>query len=59
MLIVIGGGNFGEAVQITKWIEAKSDQIGMLATVMNALYIAEVCRSNGLDAVVQTPFQIE
>ena len=37
---------------------SKSDQIGMLATVMNALYMAEVCRSNGLDAVVQTPFQI-
>ncbi|HOA82121.1 MAG TPA: UMP kinase [Defluviitaleaceae bacterium] len=56
--IVIGGGNFWRGRSDNKMDRSKSDQIGMLATVMNALYMAEVCRSNGLDAVVQTPFQI-
>lgn len=36
----------------------KADQIGMLATVMNAIYVADVCRAEGIGAVVQTPFQI-
>ena len=34
----------------------KADQIGMLATVMNAIYVADACRAEGLKACVQTPF---
>jgi len=44
--IVIGGGNFWRGRSDNKMDRSKSDQIGMLATVMNALYMAEVCRSN-------------
>ncbi|HOQ16486.1 MAG: UMP kinase [Epulopiscium sp.] len=58
LAIVIGGGNFWRGRTDNKMDRTKSDQIGMLATVMNSLYVAEVCRANGLNAVVQTPFQI-
>lgn len=56
--IVIGGGNFWRGRSSEEMDRTKADQIGMLATVMNALYTAEICRSQGLNAVVQTPFQI-
>lgn len=56
--VVIGGGNFWRGRSDSKMDRTKSDQIGMLATVMNALYVAEVCRSHGLNAIVQTPFLI-
>ena len=56
--VVIGGGNFWRGRSSEEMDRTKADQIGMLATVMNALYTAEICRSQGLNAVVQTPFQI-
>ena len=34
----------------------KADQIGMLATVMNCIYVSEIFRSVGLDTEVFTPF---
>ena len=34
----------------------KSDQIGMLATVMNCIYVSEIFRSAGMGTVVLTPF---
>ena len=36
----------------------KADQIGMLATVMNAIYVADAFRQNGIKAFVQTPIMI-
>ncbi len=36
----------------------KSDQIGMLATVMNCIYVSEVFRSEGLLTEIFTPFQV-
>ena len=36
----------------------KADQIGMLATVMNAMYLADSCRQKGVEAVVMTPFPV-
>ena len=35
----------------------KADQIGMMATVMNCLYMSEICRSQGLMTQVLTPFE--
>lgn len=55
--VVIGGGNF-ERTNFRDMDRTKADQIGMLATVMNAIYVADVCRSQGLKASVQTPFVI-
>ncbi|MGL4362281.1 MAG: UMP kinase [Cellulosilyticaceae bacterium] len=56
--VVIGGGNFWRGRSSGSMDRTKADQIGMLATVMNAIYVADVCRAEGLSSVVQTPFQI-
>ncbi|MHC1750514.1 MAG: UMP kinase [Cellulosilyticaceae bacterium] len=56
--VVIGGGNFWRGRTSGNMDRTKADQIGMLATVMNAIYVADVCRAEGVQAVVQTPFQV-
>ncbi|HIT73568.1 MAG TPA: UMP kinase [Candidatus Fimicola cottocaccae] len=57
--LVIGGGNFwrGRSAD-SKMDRTKADQIGMLATVMNAIYVADAFRQAGIGAVVQTPIII-
>lgn len=54
--IVIGGGNFWRGRTGNEIDRTKSDQIGMLATVMNALYVSEVFRTVGMKTRVYTPF---
>ncbi|MGL6174209.1 MAG: UMP kinase [Cellulosilyticaceae bacterium] len=56
--VVIGGGNFWRGRTSGNMDRTKADQIGMLATVMNAIYVADVCRAEGMGAVVQTPFAV-
>ena len=56
--VVIGGGNFWRGRSSGDMDRTKADQIGMLATVMNALYVADVCRAQGIGSVVQTPFAV-
>ncbi|ONI41393.1 UMP kinase [Candidatus Epulonipiscium fishelsonii] len=56
--VVIGGGNFWRGRSSSDMDRTKADQIGMLATVMNAIYVANVCRSEGIGTVVQTPFVV-
>lgn len=56
--VVIGGGNFWRGRTSGSMDRTKADQIGMLATVMNAIYVADVCRAEGMNAIVQTPFAI-
>lgn len=55
--IVIGGGNFWRGRNSSKIIErTKSDQIGMLGTVMNCIYVSEIFRTLGMDTEVFAPF---
>ncbi len=55
--IVIGGGNFWRGRNSSKIIErTKSDQIGMLGTVMNCIYVSEIFRTLGMKTKVYTPF---
>ncbi|MCI8565264.1 MAG: UMP kinase [Lachnospiraceae bacterium] len=54
--IVIGGGNFWRGRTGNEIDRVKSDQIGMLATVMNAVYVSEVFRTEGMRTEVLTPF---
>ena len=55
--IVIGGGNFWRG-RTSKTIDrTKADQIGMLATVMNCIYVSEIFRSEGMMTNVLTPFE--
>lgn len=56
--VVIGGGNFWRGRSAMDMDRTKADQIGMLATIMNALYVSDACRTIGLDSIVQTPFYV-
>lgn len=56
--IVIGGGNFWRGRSNDKMDRTKSDQIGMMATIMNSLYTAEIFRTVGLKTIVQTPIKV-
>ena len=54
--IVIGGGNFWRGRTSETIDRTKADQIGMLATVMNCIYVSEIFRYVGLKTKVFTPF---
>ena len=54
--IVIGGGNFWRGRSSEGIDRVKADQIGMLATVMNAIYVSEIFRSRGMETEIFTPF---
>ncbi len=54
--VVIGGGNFWRGRTSENMDRTKADQIGMLATVMNCIYVSDMCRHVGLKTKVYTPF---
>ncbi len=54
--IVIGGGNFWRGRSSENIDRTKADQIGMLATVMNCIYVSEIFRSVGMLTSIFTPF---
>lgn len=54
--IVIGGGNFWRGRTSEHIDRTKADQIGMLATVMNCIYVSEIFRSVGMMTSILTPF---
>lgn len=54
--IVIGGGNFWRGRTSETIDRTKADQIGMLATVMNCIYVSEIFRFAGMKTEVLTPF---
>lgn len=54
--IVIGGGNFWRGRTSETIDRVKADQIGMLATVMNCIYVSDIFRYLGLKTKVYTPF---
>lgn len=57
--LVVGGGNFWRGRSANSQMDrVKADQIGMLATVMNAIYVADCFRQKGVEAVVMTPIKI-
>ena len=55
--IVIGGGSFWRGRTSENIDRVKADQIGMLATVMNCIYVSEIFRSAGMMTQVLTPFE--
>ncbi len=54
--IVTGGGNFWRGRTSETIDRTKADQIGMLATVMNCIYVSEIFRFVGIPTEVFTPF---
>lgn len=55
--IVIGGGNFWRGRTSETIDRTKADQIGMLATIMNCIYVSEIFRSVGMLTQILTPFE--
>ncbi|MDE7062017.1 MAG: UMP kinase [Lachnospiraceae bacterium] len=55
--IVIGGGNFWRGRSSETIDRTKADQIGMLATIMNCIYVSEIFRSVGMLTQILTPFE--
>lgn len=54
--IVIGGGNYWRGRTSETINRNKADQIGMLATIMNCIYVSDICRYLGLKTEIFTPF---
>lgn len=55
--IVIGGGNFWRGRTSENIDRVKADQIGMMATIMNCIYVSEIFRSVGMMTNILTPFE--
>ena len=58
--IVVGGGNFWRGVRngTGKMERTRADHMGMLATVMNCLAVADVLEQKGVDVRVQTAIEM-
>ncbi|MCD8046525.1 MAG: UMP kinase [Clostridiales bacterium] len=55
--VVIGGGNFWRGRTSENIDRTKADQIGMLATIMNCIYVSEMFRLVGMMTNILTPFE--
>jgi len=55
--VVIGGGNFWRGRTSNTIDRTKADQIGMLATVMNCIYVSDIFRYAGMRTSILTPFE--
>lgn len=54
--VVIGGGNFWRGRTSENMDRVKADSIGMLATIMNCIYAADIFRTVGIKTHIMTPF---
>ena len=57
--IVVGGGNFWRGRSSGEMERTRADQIGMLATTMNALAVADALEQLGLTVRVQTALNMQ
>ncbi|MCR5768115.1 MAG: UMP kinase [Lachnospiraceae bacterium] len=56
--VVIGGGNFWRGRTSETIDRYKADQIGILATVMNCIYVSDIFRYIGMKTSIYTPFEL-
>ena len=58
--VVVGGGNFWRGVKDggDQMERVRADHMGMLATVMNCLAVADVCEQKGIPVRVQTAIEM-
>lgn len=56
--IVVGGGNFFRGRENPNIEKITGDTIGMLSTIMNALYIKDFLEKNNISTCVSTPFYL-
>ncbi|MCD4782918.1 MAG: UMP kinase [Candidatus Eremiobacteraeota bacterium] len=59
MAIVVGGGNFWRGRSAPHMDRATADQMGMMATVVNALGLRDAIEKEGVQARVQTAIEIK
>lgn len=59
MGIVVGGGNFWRGRSYQEMDRTRADHIGMLATVMNALALADAIENQGVEVRVQTAINMQ
>lgn len=52
--VVVGGGNFWRGRTTENMVQARADQIGMLATTMNALAVGDALEALGCEVRVQS-----
>lgn len=57
--IVVGGGNFWRGRSSGNMDRTRADHIGMLATIMNALAVADAMEALGVDVRVQTAINMQ
>ncbi|MDD3429918.1 MAG: UMP kinase [Oscillospiraceae bacterium] len=57
--IVVGGGNFWRGRSSGEMERTRADQIGMLATVMNSLAVADALEQMGVEVRVQTALTMQ
>ena len=57
--IVVGGGNFWRGRSSGKMDRTRADHMGMLATVINALGVADALEQLGVDVRVQTAISMQ
>ena len=57
--IVVGGGNFWRGRSSERMDRTRADHMGMLATTMNALAVADMLESLGADVRVQTAIAMQ
>ena len=59
--LVVGGGNFWRGAKNSgggKMQRSRADHMGMLATVMNGLAVADICEQKGIPVRVQTAIEM-
>ena len=56
--IMIGGGNFIRGKMLTKIDKYKADEIGMLSTYMNSLYLQSVLKLNNISSDIYDAFPV-
>ena len=56
--IVIGGGNIWRGRSNDAFDRVKADQMGMLATVMNCIYVSEIFRTVGMKTRIFSAFEV-
>ena len=59
MGVVVGAGNFWRGRQAPHMDRATADQMGMVATVINALALRDALEKEGIPARVQTAIEIK
>lgn len=56
--VVVGGGNFWRGAQNSHMDRTRADHIGMLATVMNSLALADSLEQHGMNVRVETAIEM-